>query len=160
MSGDIESVVGDFEPGKEKPSDGFQLVPIGWYPLLIEKSDVKGTKKGDGKYLNLQFCVTGENYANRKVFKRIHLANPSQVCVDIGRKELANLGQALGMTKIKDSSELQEKFVMGKVVIKDNENDISAFKPMDGANAASPQSSSQVGAKPAAKPEGKLPWQQ
>lgn len=170
MSGDIENIVGDFKPEDNAGETGFQPIPKQWLPMQIEKGEIKETKARTGKYLKLQFCIIGDAFAGRKLFKNINLSNPNPTCVEIGRRELANLGLALGLTSIKDTTDLIDKIVMGEVVIKqeqgrDPDNDIAKFKPYGGGNEAKaeakPDKPKAAPAKATAgsKSEGKLPWQ-
>lgn len=160
MSGDIENIVGDFKPEDNAGETGFQPIPKQWLPMQIEKCEIKETKARTGKYLKLQFCIIGDAFAGRKLFKNINLSNPNPTCVEIGRRELANLGLALGLTSIKDTTDLIDKIVMGEVVIKqeqgrDPENEIKQYRPVNGTAAPAPAAAPAAAPKPAAAPAAK-----
>ncbi len=142
MGGDIGEVMGgSFDANSVDPTTEFAPIEPGWYTLQIEKAEVKPTKKQDGKVLAIQFCVLGDKHNNRKVFKRINIKNPSSQCEEIGLRDLAGLTLACGMATLSDSSELFDKIIEGKVVIKKEEgrepdNDIQAFRPCGAAGSA------------------------
>lgn len=99
-------------PNVFKPSDieDDMLLEDGIYTLEVVKSDMKDTKKGDGKYLALTYKVTESDDDNkdagRVVFANINLVNPNPVAVKIAEKEFKNLCDALNLTEVEDSQEL------------------------------------------------------
>lgn len=137
MSNDIsEAMGGDFDPNSVEPTTGFDPIPAGWYLVSIDDAKVVDTKKKDGKRLTLEETVLGGDYNGRKVFHGINLSNPSTKCVEIGQRELASLGQALGLAAITDSAELLGRQVMAKVKVKSDEgrdpdNEVTAYKSAD-----------------------------
>jgi hypothetical protein len=141
---DISEALGqDFDTSSVEPMEGFDAITPGWYPLEITAAAVKKTKKNDGSYLELEHTVHGDKFANRKLWKRINLANPSAKAVEIGHRELAGLGKALGLAAITDSAELVGKFVEGKVTVKkeegrEPENEIQAFRAVGAPASESP----------------------
>jgi hypothetical protein len=186
---DIREAIGDsFRPDEHEASTGdFEPLPAGWYPVQIDSAAVEQTKKKDGLVLKLQLTVVGASFANRKLFRRINIQNPSQQCQEIGIRELAGLGKACGLATLDDSAELLEKFIQVKVKVRadegrDPDNQIIAFKAMDTSEPAQkkPTATEQTAAKPstrkvnasdapstktepapatAAKPAGKRPWE-
>lgn len=174
MSGDIESEVGDFNSEEHQPTKGqFDPIPAGWYPTLIGSPEVKKNSKGTGSYLKFDLTIQGDKFPGRKVFARITLKNPNETAQRIGEEQLGALGVALGIARLKDSSDLSDKMVMTKIKITpaskgfDAGNDIVTFKAMDSATTASepapdtPKKSPTPA--PASKPStaakgGKMPW--
>jgi hypothetical protein len=157
VMGDLnEAMGGAFDPGAHEPAADFEPIPAGWYPVEIEKAEIKDTKAGDGKYLKIEHTVVGDKFANRKIWKQINLVNKSEKAVEIGLRELAALGIACGLSAITDTSELLGKQVLAKVEIKKDEgrepdNQIRTYKPLDGAVA--PKATAAPAAhKPAAMP--------
>jgi hypothetical protein len=135
---DISNALGeDFIPDNYETQDN-SPVPPGNYPVVVEKAEVKTTKRGDGNYLWLQLSITGDNHANRKLFTNINLKNPSQEAERIGRSELASLGKAIGLTAIRDSGELIDRALIVHVKVKDDQNEVTAFKPLDGSRSSAP----------------------
>jgi hypothetical protein len=121
MSGDdiADALGGEFDASKEAPAeDRYGLLETGWYPLEVEKAEVKENNARNGKFLKLQVTVIGERHNGRKLFPQITLSNPNPDAVRIGRRELADLTQAAGITVLKNSAELVGKQVDGRVGIK------------------------------------------
>lgn len=164
---------GAFVPDQYETAE-YGPVPAGDYPVVIEKAEVKDTKRGDGKYVWIQASVTGEQFKGKKFFHNFNILNPNQQAEEIGRRELASLGKAISIPAIQDTSELVDRSLIVKVKVKDEENEITAFKPLSGAPSAPAKTAptrSSTPTKPAAttKPatlatpsQGaakKMPWQ-
>ncbi len=101
----------DFDSEGVPDPEGRDVLPAGEYRAFIKESELKDTKAGDGKYLELMFeIIEGEKGAEgvkgRKVFTNITTVNKSDTAVRIGRETLAMICRAAKMTKILDSQEL------------------------------------------------------
>ena len=152
--GDISEALGEnFVPeNQEAPKNNFDPLPAGWYPVEVENSELKATDSGLGKYINIQFSVIGEHYANRKLFAKINIVNPSTKCVEFGRRELGALGRAVGLLAIGDSAELIGCKLEVRVKIKKDEgyeasNEIKEYRALgSGEDNPSPQSSAESAA--------------
>lgn len=164
----IESAIGGaLNPNEHDTTDNTAPIPPGEYPLIIEKSELKDTKSGNGKYVWIQASITGEHYSGRKVFHNFNILNPSSKAQEIGRNELAKLALAVGLPAVKDTSELIDKAFVGRVKVKDGDNELAAFKPISGGspNRPAPQSQQPVPAQQqtptpaAAAPKRKMPWE-
>jgi len=120
---DVEVVDEDFSP-----------LPSGEYPVIVEESEFRDTKAGDGHYLFLQLSIIDGHGKNRKLFDRLNLDNPNPQAVEISKKQLASLCRAVGKQKITDSSELHDIPVIARVEIRkgsngyDDSNDIKGYK--------------------------------
>jgi hypothetical protein len=113
------------------------VVPAGEYPMILVESEKKATIKGDGEMLKCKFQIVSGEFQNRIVFKNFSLWLPSEQAVQIAKGEFSELCRAVGVATPRDSSELHNKPVMGKVKIRvdksgqyDDQNDISEFKPV------------------------------
>jgi hypothetical protein len=128
MNDSFNNVFGDgFDTHSVEPQSDFALLPPGKYTVVVEKAEVKQTKKGDGHYVALVLSVLDGQYKNRKVFDRINIDNPNQQCVEIGFRCLAALGQALGLTKITDSNQLVNGVCVAHVKVKDEQNEVRTY---------------------------------
>lgn len=160
---DIASLIGgdQFDPDQYDTSDSFDPMPPGEYPVFIEKAEVKDTKAGDGKYINLQVSVTGDQFNNRKVFAKINIVNKNPQAVQIGLRELAQLTKAVGLPTVKDSSELVDKSLIVRLKVKDGQNEIGAYKPLEGSSPSSTRpTATQPFTQPSTPTEAKkMPWQ-
>ena len=118
----------------EVVDDDFSPLPPGDYPVIVEDSEFRDTKAGDGKYLFLQLMVIDGQGKNRKLFDRLNLDNPNAQAVEISKKQLASLCRAMGKQKISDSAELHDVPVVARVEIRkgsngyEDSNDIKGYK--------------------------------
>jgi len=141
--------------GKEEMGD-FTAIPAGEYIAKIVKSEMKLTKKAEeendpslGQMLSLQFEIIGPEQKGRMFFRNLNLVNQNEVAVQIAEKELTSICKAVGLVAIQDSAELHGKPMLCKLVVKepsdkekkqgytDSKNEVRAYKPADGAVAAS-----------------------
>lgn len=130
------------------------VVPAGEYPMILVDSEKKATSKGDGSMLKCKFQIVSGEFQNRVVFKNFNLWLPSEQAVQIARGEFSELCRSVGVATPRDSSELHNKPVMGKVKIRkdksgqyDDQNDIGGFKPIGNPapNAPAGSASSSTG---------------
>jgi hypothetical protein len=133
---------GEFDTDRPDAATGFDALPAGWYPVEIEKAEIKTTKAGTGKYLHLEMTVLGseQGFGGRKLFPNINLMNPNPKAVEIGQRELAALGQACGLGAITDSDELLGHQIEARVKVEQQEgygdgNRVTAYRAIGGATA-------------------------
>ena len=81
----------------------------GDYRMMVIESEVKDTKVGNGKFLNVKLvCLDGEREGDHK-FDILILEHPSEIATRIGRARLKELAIAVGHPtpdRIEDSEEL------------------------------------------------------
>jgi len=184
--GDIAAALGEtFDPNAHEAATDFELIPVAWYPVMIDYAEVKTTNDKLGAYLEMELTIIGEVLAGRKLWARITLINVNEKAVEIGQRELAAVGQALGLPAITDSSDLKDGTLMVKTKIRpavtaeksrdgkphEASNDVGAYKAIDGAAPAKPETApvaapaqTAAAAAPATKPApaatgGKRPWE-
>lgn len=169
--GDISDIIGGDVDTTTAQSADFQPIPPGWYNAMVEKSEIHPTKAGDGKYLKLQLAIVGEKFEGRKVFTNINLVNPNPKAVEIGAREIAQLGAACGLLRLSDSTELLDKVIQVKVAVRegrnggDPDNEVKGYKALSGAPAPAPVAKvaaapeTATAPKAAPKAAGKLPWE-
>jgi len=147
MSNDIAELIGGgFNPEEEQPAgDGFAPLPVDWYPVEIEKSEIRDNAAKNGKYIYAELTVLGDKFANRKLFSRITLVNLNETAVSIGRRELSQLGKALGLKVIDSTDQLIGGMLQVKVKVTHEDgyppgNEVTAYKAIDGVKpvAATP----------------------
>ena len=165
-------------PEQEDRDGQFEPLPVGWYAVTIEKSEVMETKSGNGKYLKLDMVVIGDPCAGRHIFTNITLINPNEQAEQIGMRELGAVGKACGLQTLSGSDELLNKQLDVRVKIKKREgyppdNDVTAYKPLGQgtatqkpaappAAAGTPPVFTPPGASGVAPPAGgakKMPWE-
>ncbi len=131
MSNDLETIFGGgFDPNSVEAAKNIQAIPPGDYTCLVEKAETKQTKARTGHILSIILKVVDGEYAGRKVFHNINVANPSAVCVKIGLGELASLSKAIGLQGlVQSSAQLTGAVVIAHVKVKDGQNDVRAYSP-------------------------------
>lgn len=129
---DLQQLFGGpgFDTHSVEPQQDFVAIPPGKYPVMIEKAEVKQTKRGDGHYLEVTMSVLDGQFKNRKLWDRINIQNPNQQCVDIGLRCLAALGQALGIASIQSTDQLLNGVCIAHVKVKDEQNEVRTYSPL------------------------------
>lgn len=138
MSGDLTQVFGqDFDINSIEPASNF--IPPGKLPCLIEKAELKENKKGTGHFVALVLSILEGLHKNRKLFVNINIANPNDQCVEIGRRTLRSLWDALSLPPIKPGEDhigqLVDKVVVAHVRVRNEQNEVNVFS----APGAAPQ---------------------
>lgn len=100
----------------DKPSEGFQALPDGDYPVIITSTEMKPTKARDGAYLQIEMQVVDGQHKGSKIIDRLNLQNPNQQAVDIARGTLAAIRKATGVTNPQMSEQLHNIPMIAKVV--------------------------------------------
>lgn len=96
----------NFDARQVAPATGTEPVPAGWYKVVIDESEMKPTKAGDGYYLKLRYNIMDGQFANRKIFGNINLQNPNQQATEIGLKQLSAVAHAVQVLLVQDSQQL------------------------------------------------------
>lgn len=86
-------------------------LPAGFYKAAITRAELKDNKPTakdpNGKYLEVEFDINEPfEYGNRKFWDKFNLINTNPVAVKIGKEQLADLAQALGIAMLGDAEEL------------------------------------------------------
>jgi len=122
-----------FDASQVEPDVGFEAIPAGDYDAVIVSSEVKASSTG-GQYLKLELQILNGPYQNRKVFTNLNLWNSSEDAVKIARANLSAICRAVNVLTPQDSSQLHNKPLRIKVVVKQDpqygpRNEIKGFKP-------------------------------
>lgn len=134
-------------------------IPAGIYEALICDSEVRPTRSGNGKGINLTFEILSGPHKGRKVFAWINFQHPKAEAQRIGQEELARICKAVGIGKLDDTAQLHNLPMMITVAIdKDDQsrNVIKNYKPKEGAAPA--QTASAPAASAGAAASGDAPW--
>lgn len=131
-----------------EPNADFDPIPAGKYLAVITGSEMKPTKNGNGRFLELTFQVIDGSYKGRLLWSRLNLENPSDQAVQIARGELSALCRAVGVMQPKDSVELHNLPLVVNVKCKNREdtgdmvNEIKGYSKKDSISAAPSSQSS------------------
>jgi len=118
---------------EERPSR--QPVPKGTYNAMITESEMKPTRRGDGRYLQLVWEITKGEHKGRMIWDRLNVENPNPTAVKIAQQDLAQICAALGKGGIDDSDELHYKEILIDVEISPPSNGYDASNEIKGYSA-------------------------
>ncbi len=104
-----------FDASQVEPAVGFEPIPAGKYLAVITQSEMKPTKAGTGRYLELTFTIVEGPYADRQLWARLNLEHPNELAVKIARAELSAICRAVGVLQPRDSVELHNLPLVVKV---------------------------------------------
>ena len=129
----------------ELPQGGGEFAPLpdGWYTAVINKADLKPTKDGSGKYIAVRYDIIAPTHQGRIVFGNINIKNKSTTAEEIGRQQLGSLMRAIGLARVDDTDQLIGATLQIKLATRTQEgyepnNDIKAFKAVEGAAMSMP----------------------
>ena len=130
-----------FDANNTPPAQTFDLLPAGDYTCIIEADEMKDTRDGLGKRLNLTFQVLTGPHKGRKLWEGLNIVNRSDKAQEIARGQLSAICRAVGVLTPNDTSELHNKPLIVSVGIGvnketgENQNRVKGFKPMAGTPA-------------------------
>lgn len=109
--------------------------PPGKVRVLIKKSQLKTTKKGDGKYVWVEMqVVESGKFDGFMLWDQFNIINPNPQAEEISRNRLANLAEACGIKELNDTSEFTNKCVIATVKVEDGRNTISKYSSTQNQN--------------------------
>ena len=116
--------------------NSFAPIPPGNYPVIVDSSEFRDTKAGDGRYLHLELSIVDGSSKGRKIFDNLNLENKNPTAVDIAQRQLASLVRACGKVKISDSAELHNIPVSATLAVRkgtngyEDSNDVKSYGPL------------------------------
>lgn len=143
-----------FNAQEVDPAVGFDPIPAGNYLAVVTETEMKPTKAGDGKYLQLTFQVLEGEFKGRLVWARLNLENANATTVKIARAELSAICRAVGVMAPKDSVELHNLPLVIKVGCKKRQdtgevtNVIKGYERKGAPAAARPSAAGAAGSQP------------
>ncbi len=148
----------NFNAAEVEPSTGFDAIPAGKYQVIINESEMKPTKTGNGQYLWLEFEVTTGEYKGRKLWTRLNLENPNIDAVRMARADLSAICRAVNVLNPHDSVELHNLPLTVTVRCRKNQddelvNEIKGYGPRENAVLQKP-----AGAQTATVTKAAPPW--
>jgi hypothetical protein len=132
---------GTFDSSNIDPSAPFEILPAGDYKVAIVDSSMDPTKNGNGQYLKLHLQVLDGQHKGQILFDRLNLDNPNPKAVEIAQRVLSAICHAVGVLQVSDSSQLHNRPLLARVVIKAAQgeyqasNEIKGYKPASAASA-------------------------
>ena len=154
----------NFNANEVEPSRELDPIPAGKYVAVIVDSEMKDTRAGTGRYLQLEFEITDGEYAGRKLWARLNIENPKAEAVRMARADLSAICRAVNVLTPNDSADLHNLPLVIKVHVRKDKNtgEISneirgyeskaAYRPEPKQSPAAPAGSQAV------RVPGKPPW--
>lgn len=100
----------DFNPYEAAPavSQSYELIPNGVYNVVISKSEMGTTQKGDAKLsLTMDICEGSHpEFANRKVFENLNIGNSNPKAREISREQLSAICSIMGEGTVEGPDDL------------------------------------------------------
>lgn len=124
----------------------FSVLPAGWYPAEIVKSELKDTRDKTGKYIALKLRIVdnvdidGEEVKSegRFVFTNLNIINKSETAVKLARSDLKAICAAVGHNgELEDTSDLHNIEMLIKLSVKAEtsewpaRNEVKGYKALD-----------------------------
>jgi hypothetical protein len=137
----------NFDAEQIQPQASFEPVPVGEYTVMITESDLKPTKSGDGRYLQLVYDILEGDYKGRKIWDRLNLVNKNVTATEIAQRALSAICHAVGVLHPKQSEELHNKPFVVKVGIRPASGDFCESNTIKGYSSIKTKQSNPPGAK-------------
>ena len=112
----------NFNANEVEPSKPFDPIPAGKYVAVITDSEMKETRAGTGRYLQLEFEVTDGEYAGRKLWSRLNIENQNAEAVRLARADLSAICRAVNVLTPSDSADLHNLPLVIKVHCRKDKN--------------------------------------
>jgi len=117
----------------QEQDDDFTPIPAGWYQAKAERVELKPTRAGNGRYLEIMWRISGPSHGNRTVFDRITISNPSPKATEIGQATLKALHVRAGISNLTNTDQLVGVNMEIKVRIRQDEgyepsNEVKSYR--------------------------------
>lgn len=125
----------NFDARTVTPNGSQDVLPAGWYQMMIDESEMCPTSSGNGDYyLKVRLNVMSGPHAARKIFTNLNLKNSNEIAQRIGWETLSAICHATGVMQVNDSSALHGIPMNVKLKIRpakgdyEAQNEVTAFK--------------------------------
>jgi len=78
-----------------KEQQDFTIIEPGNYRAVIVKDDLKSTRNGNGKYLEIEIQIIEGKYSGEKIIDRLNIINQSMQAQNIGQGKLKRICKML-----------------------------------------------------------------
>lgn len=146
-----------------------QPLPAGFYTGVITRAELKDNKATakdpNGKYVEVEFDINSpQEFSNRKFWDKFNIVNSNSTAVKIGKEQLSDLAQSLGISNLGETTDLLGKECSLVLGVKpasggyEASNNCMKYLPIGATQAdydtwvASRRGAGKVGAAPAARP--------
>jgi Protein of unknown function (DUF669) len=94
----------NFDARSVSPQVSIEVIPEGWYKCIVQKSNIKPTKAGDGGLLELILQIIEGQYQGRTLYWNLNLFNPNQQACEIAYRQLSSLCHVIGQFNVQDTN--------------------------------------------------------
>ena len=153
----------NFNANEVEPSRELDPIPAGKYVAVITDSEMKDTRAGTGRYLQLEFEITDGEYAGRKLWSRLNIENQNAEAVRLARADLSAICRAVNVLTPSDSIDLHNLPLVIKVHCRKDKNtgeitnDIRGYESKANYRPEPKQAAAPVSSQTARVPS-KPPW--
>ena len=153
----------NFNANEVEPSRELDPIPAGKYVAVITDSEMKDTRAGTGRYLQLEFEITDGEFAGRKVWARLNIENQNAEAVRMARADLSAICRAVNVLTPNDSADLHNLPLVIKVHVRKDKNtgeitnDIRGYESKANYRPEPKQAAAPVSSQTARVPS-KPPW--
>jgi hypothetical protein len=159
-----------FDSSTVEPRTPFEPLPaLDNVTLQIIDSEIKDTKAGTGRYVELTMELMDTDYVGRKIWERLNIWNENEKAVEIAKATLSAICRASGVGVVIDTEQLHWQPMAASITLskrKDNtwENRV-AYHPREDAPAAAAKPAAVARPAPTAAPSagpakgGAKPWE-
>ena len=147
----------DYQIGEVKERDPnepnrFEPLPRGDYECIVIDTNIKDTKAGTGKYIEVTLQVVDGPASGRRLWDRLNYDNPSRPAMEMAKESLDKLCIAVGLTgKMQHTEQLHDIPLIVSVDIDrkdETRNRIGDYLKLGGTSS-----------KPAPSVTDKKPWE-
>ena len=134
----------NFDANQHEQHKPFEVLPPGWYPVVIDDSDWIQTKDGQGHYMQFNFKIIEGEHKGRIIFDRLNLQHANPMIVERANSCLASICMAVGKPQLKDTVEMHGSALEIKLTIQkpkdgyDATNNVRGYRPLSGQPAVPP----------------------
>src|SRR4051812_41232904 len=128
-----------------EPNTAFEVIPAGKYHVQIVNSEMRSTNANNGQFLWMELSIMDGPHANKRLFDRLNLVNPSEKAVAIAQGALSAICRAIGQMSVSDSEQLHNRSLIANVrvrpegpdkngIMRSAQNEIGGYLPMNGTS--------------------------
>lgn len=128
-----------FDASQVAPSVAGQVLPAGWFKAQIDNSEMKPTKDGQGRYLELRFSIIDGKFNNSKVFARLNVENANPETKQYAYADLSAICHSVGVIQFQDTQQLHAKPMHIKLKVRPASGDYEASNDVNGFKSITEQ---------------------
>ena len=108
----------------------FDLIPEGWYQVIISDSDESENAKQNGRYIKLEFTIGNGKYTGKKVKTWLNYQHTTAKAQEIALKQLAKIMECLRVSSpLKDTAQLHSKALEIQIIQDGTYNAVNDYRP-------------------------------